>query len=636
MTSLSMGDGSVSVMRFSQDFLDKVRDANNLVDVISRYTQLNRAGGRYVGLCPFPDHREKTPSFSVSDTQQLYYCFGCKKGGNIFKFVEAMMGLSFPEAVDWLARQAGIPIPQEMYQRSEAVVAHAQERKAMAEINEFAIQFFESELRQSGPSAPVKEYLKKRGLNDETIKTFRLGYSPNDWEKLSSLLKARRAPLNLAEKLGLIRARSQGGNGYFDLFRHRLMFPIFSLEGSGIGFGGRVLGEGEPKYLNSPESPLFHKGQVFYGLSETAKFIRAQDQAIVVEGYMDLLALYQAGIKNVVAPLGTALTEDHAKLLKRFTKNVIVLFDGDQAGRDAAERSLPILLGAGVLPRGFTLPDKMDPDDFVRTQGAEALKGKLAEAPELFVLILDQDVKGYRGTSAEKVTLIDKMAPVLATVPDSRLRDLYVDEVASRLGVTGEWLKEALAQSRGSQRPGLRTANKAVEAVPTMESTPPPEVSIIKLGGKRPKAEELLVNLALMKPDYMRLIVDLGVVQFFAHAGLREVLQRAILIHGQMPNEFDKLTALLVSQVDLSEVLFLHLENHLENLNLEGAQKLIADCNRKVQDAFLKSQSRQITTTLRGRPAAEQLEKLEQIMNMHRQRRDRGSERDPNSGAFGS
>ncbi|MCB0367681.1 MAG: DNA primase, partial [Bdellovibrionales bacterium] len=289
-------------MRFSQDFIEKVRDANNLVDLVSRYTQLNRAGGRFTGLCPFPDHREKTPSFSVNDTQQLYYCFGCKKGGNIFKFVESMMGMNFPESVEWLARQAGIPVPQEMYQRSEKVVAHEKERKLMADINEFAAKVFESELSRSAESSPVREYLRRRGLTAEIIKTFRLGYAPNEWEKLSQLLKARKAPLAVAEKLGLVRERSQGRSGFYDLFRERLMFPIFAIDGRCIGFGGRVIGDGEPKYLNSPESALFHKGQILYGLSETAKFIRAEDSVIVVEGYMDLLALYQAGIKNVVAP----------------------------------------------------------------------------------------------------------------------------------------------------------------------------------------------------------------------------------------------------------------------------------------------------------------------------------------------
>ena len=617
-------------MRFSQDFIEKVRDANNLVDLVSRYTQLNRAGGRFTGLCPFPDHREKTPSFSVNDTQQLYYCFGCKKGGNIFKFVESMMGMNFPESVEWLARQAGIPVPQEMYQRSEKVVAHEKERKLMADINEFAAKVFESELSRSAESSPVREYLRRRGLTAEIIKTFRLGYAPNEWEKLSQLLKARKAPLAVAEKLGLVRERSQGRSGFYDLFRERLMFPIFAIDGRCIGFGGRVIGDGELKYLNSPESALFHKGQILYGLSETAKFIRAEDSVIVVEGYMDLLALYQAGIKNVVAPLGTALTEDHAKLLKRFTKNVVVLFDGDKAGREAAERSLPILLKAGLHPRGLNLPDKTDPDDFVRQFGAEKMKQKIAEAPELFIQVLDQQVQGFRGTSAEKVTLIDKMAPVFSVVPDARLRDLYVEEMASRLAVEMDWLQKALAQGRAEDRISTRVLvpEKASEEV--AQDLEQPDQSMIQLGGKRPKAEEMLVNLALMKVEYLLRIEELGVADQFTHPGLQEVLKRAVRKHRQMPNEFDKLPALLVSQVDSPEVLFIREEPHLANLNSEGARKLIADCNRKVQDAFLKAQSRQKSAVLRGRPASEQLEILEQIMNIHRDRRDLKKERDPN------
>ena len=615
-------------MRFSQDFIEKVRDANSIVDLISRYTELKPSGGQYTGLCPFPDHREKTPSFSVSDTKQVYYCFGCKKSGNIFSFVESFMGISFPEGVEMLARQAGIPVPQEMYQRSESAVAHDRERKLMSDLNEFATKFFESELKKEGPEGQVNEYLKKRGLNPEIIQAFRLGYAPNDWEKLSQLLKARRAPLEVAEKLGLVRARSQGRTGYYDLFRQRLMFPIFKLDGQCIGFGGRVIGEGEPKYLNSPESALFHKGQVFYGLSETAKFIRAQDQAVVVEGYMDLLALYQAGIKNVVAPLGTALTEGHARLLKRFTQNVVVLFDGDKAGQNAAERSLPILLKAGLLPRGLTLPNGEDPDDFVKANGVEKLQTLIAEAPELFVEVLNRDTKGFRGTSAEKVTLVDKIAPLLQVVPDNRLKDLYAEEVAVRLGVGQDWLKRALDQSREHQQRPARPV--AAEPGSTVEAPKIEAPKKISLAGKRPKAEELLVNLALMSLNQLAKIDELGVVERFSHKGLQEVLRRALHSYRQMPNEFDKLTALLVSQVDVPEVLFVHLQKQLADLNSEGAQKLIADCNRKVQDAYLKAQSRQLTSALRGRPTSEQFEKLEQIMNIQRDRRDLNNDKDSN------
>lgn len=363
-------------MKFSREFIDKVRDANSIVDVVSRQVALKKSGGQYLGLCPFPDHKEKTPSFSVSESKQLYYCFGCKKAGNIFNFVEAIMGMNFPEAVEWLARQARIPIPEGTHADNQFRKSEDHEKRTLLAINDFATKYFSDELARSHSSDEIKDYLKARGISANTVKSFRLGYSLNHWDKLSSLMASHQIPLPKAESLGLIRHRKEGQEGYYDIFRHRLMFPILGLDGSCLGFGGRIIGEGEPKYLNSPESAVFHKGKIFYGLYESAKYIRAQDQVIVVEGYMDMLALFQAGIRNVVAPLGTALTSDQARLLKRFTRNVVMLFDGDSAGQMAAERSLPILLKEGLLPVGVTLPSDMDPDDFVQKYGASELQEK--------------------------------------------------------------------------------------------------------------------------------------------------------------------------------------------------------------------------------------------------------------------
>ncbi|MBK7845031.1 MAG: DNA primase [Bdellovibrionales bacterium] len=610
-------------MKFSRDFIDKVRDANNIVDIISRQTELKRAGGQMLGLCPFPNHREKTPSFSVSESKQLYYCFGCKEAGNIFKFVESIMGMSFPETVEWLARQAGIPIPEEVYLSGERKETKEHERQIFLNINEVAIKFYEDELARGFDRSPAKDYLVKRGIRPETAKIFRLGYAPNEWEKLSSLLSSRRIPFKEAEILGLVRQRGGGKAGYYDLFRNRLIFPIFGLDGRCLGFGGRILGEGEPKYFNSAESPLFHKGKVFYGLNETAKYIRAKDQVIVVEGYMDLLALFQLGIQNVVALLGTALTLDHARLLKRFTSNVVVLFDGDQAGQAATERSLPTLLQAGLFPRGLTLSEGMDPDDFLRKKGSKILQESLAAAPELFILILDRWMKDYRGSSADKILLIDRVSHTLKNIADNRLKDLYLQELGDRLGVDENWLTKALEQSEKGERTATGKQGVSDEISICSSKSLPKEVSEeqIVISGKRPKAEEQLVNLALMSSRYLQKIGESGIIEMFSHPGLREVLRRILLLYGQMPNEFDKLTALLVSQVDVPEVLFQHLEKHLADLNSEEAHKLVEDCSRMVRDANLKSRSRQLAVDLRGRPTSEQLEKLEQIMNIQLNRR---------------
>ena len=615
-------------MRFSQDFIERVRESANIVDVIGQHTQLKRAGThRLVGLCPF--HSEKSPSFSVSEDKQMYYCFGCKKAGNVYTFIQTTQGLSFPEAVEHLAQRAGIALPKEI----EATPAQARafdEKKERAKlfyrINQFTAQYFQAVLKNLENNSPVHEYLKQRGLSAETIERFQLGYASDNWEALVHAFSKKNVPLDSAEALGLIRKRTEGKSGHYDIFRHRLMFPIISPTGQVLGFGGRVLGDGQPKYLNSPESEVFHKGKVFYGLHESAKFIRVEDRVIVVEGYMDFIALYQAGVKSVVATLGTALTPDHARLLKRQSKNVIILFDGDEAGQDAAERSLPLLLQEGLIPRGLTLPDQQDPDEFVQKHGLQVLEDRLKNAPELFMMILERHLRGYRGTSAEKVALIDRMTPFVRSCADNRLKELYVRELAERLGVETSWVQRAVAGDRGYEpsRPH-KVSNPS-------ESRPPAEVAVaagfeglqvapqIITVLKAPRAELYLLNIVLMKDKYYQVVKESGVIEDLSHEGIREVFARIDHLCRQMPCKFDNLTALLVTEVQPPETVSLHLQAPLVDLTEGEAEKWIQDCTRKIRVAKLRIQSKQLRANLRGQDQTEQLEKLEQIMNISRSR----------------
>jgi DNA primase len=612
-------------MRFSQDFIERVRESINIVDIIGQYTQLRRSGThRYVGLCPF--HNEKTPSFSVSEDKQFYHCFGCKKAGNVYTFVQEIQGLTFPETVEFLAQRAGISLPIETKASAEDHQRQDQRRereKLLFRINQFATQFFQKQLEKAGPQSKVAQYLKERGLQPETVHHFQLGYAADDWENFVRACARQQVPLAAAETLGLIRGRGEEKSGHYDIFRDRLMFPILSSTGQVLGFGGRVLGDGQPKYLNSPESEIFHKGRVFYGLGETAKHIRVEDRVIVVEGYMDFLALYQAGLKPVVATLGTALTQDHARVLKRHTKRVIVLFDGDEAGQEAAERSLPILLHEGLIPHALILPNQLDPDDFVTQRGMKELEELLKSAPELFLLVLERHLKGYRGTSAEKVALVDQMVPHLKACSDRRLKDLYIQEVAERLGVEAAWVTSALEGAKGSHEPNRFvnvSENKGQERTPGFGSgvpaEPGPKIRVVKA----PPAELFLLNVALMKEKCFQLVMANGVVELLAHEGIREVFLRAIQLYGQMPNKFDSLTALLVSEVDPPETVSLHLQAPLADLSEEGAEKLLNDCSRKIREKALRSQSKKLRSNLRGQDPQEQREKLEQIMNIHRSR----------------
>lgn len=609
----------MGALKFSSEFIERVRESTNIVDIISSQTQLKRSGpNRLMGLCPF--HMEKTPSFSVSEDKQMYHCFGCKRAGNVFTFIQETQGLSFPETVEYLAQKAGIPIPKEsrLNQSQEA----DQDQKKVQEklkfrINQFAAQYFQVQLR----SAPIKvaEYLKARRIEPETIEKFQLGYASGEWESLVGTMQRKGIPLAEAESLGLIRSRGAGKSGHFDMFRDRLMFPIFSPTGQVLGFGGRILGEGQPKYLNSPESEVFHKGRVFYGLHESAKHIRLDDQVIVVEGYMDFLALYQAGFKSVVATLGTALTAEHARLLKRFTKNVIVLFDGDSAGQEAAERSLPILLSEGLTPRGLILPSELDPDEFIQENGPEALREALKSAPELFVMVFERHLKGYRESAAEKVALIDKLSPWLKSARDERLRDLYVSEVAERLRVEPDWVYRALEGARTRHEPpkGTSVSSSLVEGGKKVAVAAKAE--LIDLKGA-PRSELYLLNVALMKDKYYQQVKASGVTAQLSHPGVRRAFERFAQLYLQLPNKFDSLSSLLVVEVAPAEAVGLHLQPPLVDLTVEGAVKLISDCIRKIQEVHLRTESKKLRSSLKGQDPESQREKLEQIMNIHRSR----------------
>ena len=607
-------------MRFSQEFIEKVSEANNLVDIISQYTQLKSSGSGLMGRCPFPDHQEKTASFSVSEHKQVYHCFGCHKKGNIFTFLQNYNGMSFPEAVEYLAGRANIalPVPEKYDKGTEQRDLVQEKKKALMQANKIAAHFFVDELNKVSADHPVKKYLAKRGLTQEVIQTFDIGYAPNEWEALEKHLASKNVSPAIAEEARLVKPRTQGKSGYYDIFRDRLMFPIFSPLGEPVAFGGRIIEQGEPKYLNSPETPVFIKGKVLYGLSQTARYIRTEDVALIVEGYMDLVSLYQAGIRNVVASMGTALTAEHGKLLKRMTRNVVALFDGDSAGMEAAERSLPILLAAGLYPKGLTLPNEMDPDDYVKAYGAETLKKALDQAPDLFSMILDRWMEGYRGDAPEKVKLADKLKPLFDSVPDARLRQLYLEESSQKMGVTFMWLKSALGAA-----PVVRENSPAPSfANPTPSPMVSSEQEKISLKDA-PKAEIMLIGVVLKSRANFEVFLQSGIHAHIVNAGVKQILTRAMEVYRQDLSKFDKLTSLLVTYVDQPELLFMNTPESSsgnEEFDQEQEAKLLRDCFRRVQENFLREQAKQLAKDMKSGPNADHADKLEQIMNIQRNR----------------
>lgn len=601
-------------MKFDQDFIEKVRDANNLVDIIGQTVELKRSGNGYSGLCPF--HGEKTPSFSVSEDKQVYHCFGCKASGNLYSFIQNYQGLTFPEAVEYLARRAGIPIPETAKTTSDE---DKDKRATLFRINEVASKFFQNELQKLKDDSTPWQYLKKRGISREFAQKHRLGFAPDSWTGLSGFFDTKRAPLFLAAVLGLVKARNNQ-QGYYDLFRNRIIFPIYSPTEQCLGFGGRVLDDSMPKYLNSPDSPIFHKGQVFYGLDGAAKHIRSADTAILVEGYTDWLALEKAGFQNVVATLGTAFTPHHAKLLTRYCVNVIVLFDGDEAGRLAARRSLSILLEAGLYPKGITLPYELDPDEYLEQHGPQALKHALERAQDLYDLIVEEEVRGHSGEPSEKIQILDRLGPLLESVQDMRLRELYIKSTAEFLNVDVKLVKASLAFDK-DKRVGSTPA-KAQPKPETAEQTRGvgPVLEIIEIK-KPPRVELDLLNLSLMKESYLKEILASGIVPKLSHRGLQQVFELIEQAYGQSICKFDNLIALLVSRVKPAETVTQQLIEPLSSLTEENARKFIHDCIRRIEENSRKAQSRALMSDLRGAQGDSRTEKMEQFMNVQRSRR---------------
>lgn len=606
-------------MRFSDEFITRVLEANNIVDIISQYTQLRSSGGNFMGRCPFPDHNDKTASFSVSDNKQVFYCFGCGKKGNVVGFLKDYNGMSFPEAIEFLAGRAHIPMPvedltqQELAKRDQT----ADKKKKIFEINRLATQFFHDNFVNLPDNHPAKVYARTRGLSNDIIQAFKIGYSTENWDDFVRLLERKKLPLSLAEEARLIKARTNGKSGYFDLFRERLMFPILNTLGESVAFGGRILAQGEPKYLNSPETLVFHKSKTLYGLHETAKYARTMDQLIIVEGYMDLIAMYRHGFKNVAATMGTALTQDHARIIKRMTRNVVVLFDGDDAGQTAAERSLPILLAGELHPKGLILPDDNDPDDFLENHPAQDLQNLLEKSQDLFSVILGNWTLKYKGDASEKIQLVDKMIPIFQSIADARLRSLYVKEFAQKIGVTSDWMKSAL--ENGGERPSSTPFNNRAgasasenirpdnlsqnsnfsngavkkiirndlkESLPNLE-----QPAQIKLNGAS-APEITLMRLALKNGDNWKVLQETDYEKWVQNPGVQEVLSRASVAYRQGIEKFDKLTGQLVSIVDKKEALFS--EGVLDRLRLKNLDLDVQNTNKDRQTISLRETPKEI------------------------------------------
>ena len=499
---------------FSSATLEQIRAASDIVDVIGSYLPLKRAGANFVALCPF--HKEKSPSFNVNPNRQIFHCFGCHKGGDVFAFVKEYENIDFPEAVRRLGDRAKIPLEYDK-NPGEQQARHLKER--LLQIHEQIAVRWQGALANEASGQIARDYLARRGVSEEAVKLFRLGYAPELWDDTVNWAKSKDHELAVVEQAGLI-LRKQDGDSYYDRFRGRLMFPICDEQGRVIGFSGRILtgDEKTAKYVNSPETPIFTKSKVFFGLDKSKRAVLEAGYAIVCEGQLDLIACFMAGVQNIVAPQGTAFTADHARILKRYVEEVVLCFDSDEAGQNATVRSLDNLLASGLAVRVAVVPAPHDPDSFIKASGGPAFKQLIESAEGFFDFYLNRLCATNEVTTDKgRLVVLRDMAEAIHKTGNGVLVDKYAQKTALRLGVTPDAVKVEFKKlaNRKAESPAPDDQIQT-EVAPT---APPPAL------------EMSLLRLLLETDEHVAWIEAHLNPEWLSHSLIREVATRRIELH---------------------------------------------------------------------------------------------------------
>ncbi len=454
--------------------LREIRESVDLVGLISEYVPLRRQGQRFVGLCPF--HSEKSPSFGVSRGKDFFYCFGCHATGDAITFLRHVEGLGFMEAVEKLAERSGIEIPRTDDPGQEVVRRQRARRERLAELMAIAQSYFEEQLYEHPNAEIARDELVKRGVTPESAATFHLGYAPLGWDGLAQHFARQRVSLEEGHELGLVMPRREG-NGYIDRFRHRLMFPVADQQSRIIAFSGRALAlpsgdeerEKPAKYINSPESALYKKGEALFGLSTARVAMRKHNRVLLCEGNFDLVKIHQAGFEHVLAPLGTAFTLEQARLIRRFCEEVVVVFDGDKAGRSATAASFELLQQAGLKGRAVRLPDGQDPDSFLLAHGAEAFTTMVENAPAILDFLINEAAL-FAHDAPSRTRAIQRLLPYVNKVADAFERDMYVEQLAKKFDIKD--LRRLRAEMRKEANPVNARAQRAPASMTTAPERP--------------------------------------------------------------------------------------------------------------------------------------------------------------------
>lgn len=524
-------------LNVSEDKLAEIRNAADIVDVISSRVLLKKAGKDYTGLCPF--HSEKTPSFTVSPTKQIFHCFGCGTGGTIFNFLMLYENMTFLEAVETLSRQYGVALPsRKMTDREKKQMS---EREQLLAINRKAMEFYKEKLFKSPEGENARRYIKQRKTQRELIDTFKLGFAPDGWDGLAKFLTRSKIPMAMAEKAGLVVPRKS--NGYYDRFRNRIIFPISDTTDQVIGFGGRVMDDAKPKYLNSPETPVYNKSRILYGLHAAREKCRREESVFVVEGYFDLLSMHQFGIGNSVATLGTSLTREHIRRLKGYAKKAFLVFDSDEAGVKAAHRTTGTFMDEGMEAAVVLLPAGHDPDSFLFEHGAD----KFFEVVERALGLIDFQIKSAidrNSLSLEgKVRIISEMAPSFSQVTDSSARSIFIQYLAEKIGVDETTILEKVSQERqaiknkpsGSSAP----AGTRKTADGRLQKTAAPD-----------RFEARVIAMMFQYPDILDVIKQQGVLEHFEDPRLKKVGETIL---GVYPHIVDSVSEFISRLEDESQ-----------------------------------------------------------------------------------
>ncbi len=535
----------------------EVKRAANIVDVISTFVRLKKAGRNYVGLCPF--HADKDPSFTVNEAKGFFYCFGCKAGGDVVSFIKMYRNCTYYEALQELADRYGIELKKYEPARARKEKDLVDE---LIEINRLAAQYYNKILMEEAQGLPARVYIKERGIPQTIVREQKLGYAPNKWDLLLKFLNSKNVPVKLALKAGLVIEYKKGS--YRDRFRHRLIFPIRNSKGEVVAFGGRTLDNNiPPKYLNSPETPVYHKSRILYCYHIAREACRIEKRVLVVEGYLDLLRLHAAGIRNVVATLGTALTRQHVRLMERIADEAVMVFDGDESGIKAASRSLELFLLEQFPAKCVVLPDGLDPDDYVKKYGADSFRKLVENAVELTEFFIEQKVSSYDNTLESKAKMIDELLPVVKGISNPVVRGIYISKIAEKTGISesaiSQRFKELKIQGGGGRyRSTVGKGRKAVRGI----------IEVYPL-------EESILKVLFRNPDFFSEIDVDHVASLFGDGDLKEILLIALKLWRETGNlELDELLLELADQECGSRVVDLWMSSRCWNSKKEALEHL--------------------------------------------------------------